>query len=291
MLRLRAARTVLAAGCITILAIAGATTHAAASSRSATDDRSGGDYQVRFGDTLSALALRFRTTIRELSALNRIDDPDRIVAGRNLVLPGAAPAAAPAAPTAPASVTPATGLAGARHTVGFGETLGGIAARYGIPWRDLARWNGIVGERVYATTSLVLYDPGPLPSNPIVCPVRGGRFFNDWAFPRSAGRVHAGIDLFAPRGTPVRAPVAGTVTTTRGSTAGLQVSLTDGAGNTWLGTHLSAFAAVGKVKAGDVIGYVGTTGNAAGSRPHLHLEYHPAGRGAVNPYPLLRAAC
>jgi LysM repeat protein len=281
--RFRAARTTVAIGCTVLVSVVGATTHAAASSRSAAQSSADLEYQVRRGDTLSALALRFRTTIRELVTLNNLDHPDRIVAGRTLALPGAAPAAAPA--------TAVKGNPGARHTVAFGETLGGIAARHGIPWQDLARWNGILGERVYATTSLVLYDPGPLPSGRIVCPVPRSRFFNDWAFPRSGGRAHAGNDMFAPNGTPVRAPVAGTVTTERGNAGGLQIWLTDAAGNRWLGSHLSAFGAVGRVRAGDVVGYVGTTGNAAGGRPHLHIEYHPVGSGPVNPYPLLRAAC
>jgi LysM repeat protein len=247
------------------------------------------DYRVEPGDTLSGIAARHSTTVGDLLALNGLSNPHRIVAGRVLELPD--PVAAPVAGRAPTT----TGAPGNRHVVQAGETLGEIAARYGLPATTLAEWNGLTrADVVYAGASLVLYRPNTVSAAPLTavrCPVPGARFTNDWGFPRAMGRVHSGNDLFAPRGTAVRAPVSGTVTNVRGSIGGNQFRLTDAAGNQWVGSHLDRFGATGSVGAGDVIGYVGDTGNAVGSRPHLHLQYHPGGGAAVNPYPLVRPAC
>ena len=119
----------------------------------------------------------------------------------------------------------------------------------------------------------------------------GSTFANDWGFPRSGGRAHDGNDMFAPRGTPVLAPVGGTVSFATGAIGGKQFRLLGDDGMQYLGSHLDAFGTAGAVGMGTVIGYVGSTGNAAGGRPHLHFEIHPDSGAAMNPYPVIRAAC
>jgi murein DD-endopeptidase MepM/ murein hydrolase activator NlpD len=133
---------------------------------------------------------------------------------------------------------------------------------------------------------------GVIATGPWVCPVQGPHAFsNDWGQPRSGGRRHQGNDIFAPYGTPTVAPVSGTVTHRSVSRGGLSWYVRGDDGNVYFGTHLSAYAAGGRVAGGTVIGYVGTSGNARGSSPHLHFEIHPGGGAAVNPYFTLRKYC
>lgn len=110
----------------------------------------------------------------------------------------------------------------------------------------------------------------------IVCPVAGPiSFSNTWLAPRPGGRQHQGVDIFAAEGTPVVAPVDGDVELGENDLGGLVVRLWGDDGNFYYGAHLSAWAdASGHVAAGTVLGYVGNTGNAAGTPPHLHFEIH-----------------
>jgi peptidoglycan LD-endopeptidase LytH len=133
----------------------------------------------------------------------------------------------------------------------------------------------------------------PIAHGDFVCPVQGPVAFTDtWGAPRSGGRAHKGVDMLAPRGTPVVAPVAGVVSHRGNSIGGLSFHLSGDNGHYYYGTHLDSYANVGAghVAAGTVVGYVGDTGNARGT-PHLHFEIHPNGGAAVNPYPTVRAAC
>lgn len=136
--------------------------------------------------------------------------------------------------------------------------------------------------------------PTPAPANSgglQFCPVAGAvSFIDSWGFPRSGGRRHKGVDMMAAIGTPVAAPVSGTVTHRSNRLGGRSFHLNGDNGDYYYGTHLSGYGEGGWVAAGTIIGYVGDDGNAAGI-PHLHFEIHPGGGSAVNPYPAVRAAC
>lgn len=151
-------------------------------------------------------------------------------------------------------------------------------------------------------TKVLAYAEGlataPLAIGGFVCPVAGPVSFTDtWGAPRSGGRRHKGVDMFATAGTPVVAPVAGTAEQTHNELGGLSFRLWGDDGNFYYGAHLSAFSpANGEVTAGTVLGYAGTSGNARGTPPHLHFEIHPGRQrgdpsGAVNPTPTVAAAC
>jgi peptidoglycan LD-endopeptidase LytH len=127
------------------------------------------------------------------------------------------------------------------------------------------------------------------PVNGLYFPVAGPcSFTNDWGAPRSVGRTHKGTDIMAAYGTPCVAITSGTVVQRSGGNAGLYVFLYGDNGHTYWYMHLQSYGKSGRVNGGDVIGYVGDTGNARGC-PHLHFEWHPNGGAAVNPYPLLVA--
>jgi murein DD-endopeptidase MepM/ murein hydrolase activator NlpD len=124
--------------------------------------------------------------------------------------------------------------------------------------------------------------------------VAGSTWFTDtWGAPRSGGRTHKGVDMSAAFGAKLVAMNSGTVRLNWHSSGGRQVYITSGDGNFYYYAHMSGYApglATGqRVNKGQVIGYVGTTGNAATA--HLHLGLGLIGGGLVNPYPTVRRVC
>jgi len=130
--------------------------------------------------------------------------------------------------------------------------------------------------------------PGPL----FACPVAGPH-----AYASTFGQIHnhpgwthahQGNDILSPYGTPIVAPFDGNAVDASSATGGLSVSVYGAQGYAIM-MHMSRIGQLGSVRAGDVIGYIGTSGNASG--PHTHFEWHPGNGVAVDPYPYLNQVC
>jgi murein DD-endopeptidase MepM/ murein hydrolase activator NlpD len=135
--------------------------------------------------------------------------------------------------------------------------------------------------------------PAP-PSLPVpVAGVKPARLVDTWGGARSEGRRHEGIDIFAKRGTPVLAATEGIVMRVGTNRLGGQVVWVLGpGGQRHYYAHLDSYGDVHagmRIGAGSIVGYVGTTGNAATTPPHLHYGIYTAA-GAINPFPFLRPA-
>jgi peptidoglycan LD-endopeptidase LytH len=128
-----------------------------------------------------------------------------------------------------------------------------------------------------------------------VCPVQGGVSFTDtFGAPRVGGRTHKGVDMFAARGTPLVAVVAGSVFFQSDTLGGLAAYVEGNDGNTYYYAHLNDYVGGGRsVSAGELIGHVGNTGDADGGPSHLHFEIRPGGPNglAIDPTPTVRAHC
>ncbi len=150
--------------------------------------------------------------------------------------------------------------------------------------------NGAFAPRPYTWTP-------ELSGGPYVFPVLGPTSFSDtWGAARANVGWHHGVDILAPRGSPIVAVADGVLFSVGWNTIGGQrLWLRDREGNYFYYAHLSAFARIAvdgaRVRAGTVIGYVGNTGDAAGGPDHLHFEIHPSSLlsfgydGAVDPFP------
>ena len=140
------------------------------------------------------------------------------------------------------------------------------------------------------------YDLTLLVGPSLAFPVEGGNNRSVQSFfgqDRDAGqRRHHGIDIFAPKGTPVLAATDGFVRSiSPNNLGGNVVWLTDPLRQqTLYYAHLDRHhvGAGQEVRVGDTLGFVGNTGNARGTRPHLHFGIYRRGRGPVDPYPFVR---
>lgn len=123
-------------------------------------------------------------------------------------------------------------------------------------------------------------------------------FASTFGAPRMVGtpyeHTHQGTDIFATEGTPLYATARGVIA--RKAVAvlgGNKLWLVAADGTQYYYAHLTSYADGIEdgtvVEAGQVIGYVGDTGNAKGTPPHVHFEIHPGGGPAFDPYPILDA--
>jgi peptidoglycan LD-endopeptidase LytH len=112
-----------------------------------------------------------------------------------------------------------------------------------------------------------------------------------WGDNRDGGtRLHKGVDIFAPRNTPVTAVANGVITRTGTNNLGGKVVWLFAEGKSFYYAHLdSQLVSTGNlVDVGDTLGLVGNTGNAKHTPPHLHFGIYLPGKGAVNPLPFIK---
>ncbi len=291
-----------------------------------------GSYVVESGDTLSGIAAELGVEVADLVRLNALENPNLIVPGQVLLTGShdTAPAL-PAAPVVAGThvVQPgeslakiaadhgvdadelarANGIVGGRliagvrlqltepdvkfvpvaaavHRVRSGESLRVIAGSHGTTLARLLEYNHVHDPDRIDPGTVVVIRPG------WTCPVPGATFTNDWGLVKPSGKTHEGVDMFAPRGTEIVAPVSGHVHHAVGDIGGLQFTLVGDDGFRYFGSHMDTFGASGNVRAGDTLGTTGTSGNAGGTGAHLHFEVHSQRSDSpLNPYPTLLAAC
>lgn len=241
------------------------------------------EYTIQQGDTLSSIARRYGTDVTTITAANQMGVTTTLKLGQKIKV---------------------LNIKGVLHKVGKGQTIWQIARGYGLPVQTVMAVNGIKDEsQVQPGQELILPGAKPFPgagstgggqhvktgvgifSGYLAMPVHGrltSRFGYRW------GRMHEGLDLAAPTGTPVHAAGGGVVAFAGWKNGyGKTVIINHGNGYTTLYGHNSKFfvSAGQKVASGQRIANVGSTGRSTG--PHLHFEVHIGGK-VVNPAKYLR---
>ena len=237
-------------------------------------------------------------------------------AALGLVAPVAAPAPAPA-PTVSAAAATTSAIAGKLPTRGDKsdnvrslqkaliasniEVKGGADGVFGIATtvalQKYQTANGLQVTGTLTTPTAIKLGLVAAPTVSIsVFPVQGVcSYENTWHAPRGTNRLHLGVDIIAKEGNLLYAVADGTITkmysTATDKLAGNGVRLTRADGTYFFYGHMQRVAdgiGIGvKVKAGQVLGYLGKTGGT--TTPHLHLEVHPFGGEAIDPTPVVAA--
>lgn len=231
-------------------------------------------YTVVKGDTLIGISKRFGVSLATICESNQIENPNYIRVGQQLQFPA---------------------VSGLLYTVVHGDELADLAEKYEVAYEDIWFANSLDSEVL--TPGSILVIPGARLPDPMqrktslsrglyrvnygfIWPLRGG-LSSYYGLRR--GSPHRGIDITGPVGAPIRAVADGKVISAGwAGTYGYRVTLQHKSGITTLYAHASKLnVALGDlVKQGDVIAYVGETGNATG--PHLHFEVRVNGRH-INP--------
>lgn len=262
-------------------------------------------HTVASGDGWFSIAARAGVAVSDVLAINGAPVERVLHPGNVVCLPANARMASQGSA---GEAQPASGSSGATYTVARGDSWFAIAERSHVSLRQLLAandaaaddrlWPGDVvrlpaGATALSVTATRSSGGVSLDAAPVQGPCW---YFDTWQAPRGGGRRHMGVDIITSPGRYVYAVADGRLTGRAwdqpGRRAGNAWHLTAGDGTRYFYAHLSDFAPgleVGsQVKAGQIIGWVGETGNAGG--PHLHFEVHPGGTSTVNPYPIVNAA-
>jgi len=235
-------------------------------------------HTVARGETLVIIARRYGLSSEQLQAYNRIPDPDQLKVGEQLRIP----AGAKLPPTPPAPRLPgkarrqgATGV----YVVVAGDTLSLIAKRYGIKVEQLQYLNRIddpnliaVGDRLLIPDGALKVPPPPASKYTFMWPLQNFTVVSE--FGRRGHGDHRGLDMAAPRGTPIRAAADGTVVFA-GSQRGhghVVILQHDDRTRTLYSHNRENLVRKGqKVVQGQIVATVGKSGNARGY--HVHFEF------------------
>lgn len=240
------------------------------------DPKTETEHRVKPGETLSGIANRAEVPRILIIEANGLKEPYTVRAGQVLIIPRRR-----------------------SHTVKPGETGFEIALEYGLPWKAIAEANGLdpkkpvrAGRKLaIPTLSKAASEAPPAPPPPPKAPALDwpvdGKLRRGFAA-RPAGNYHDGVDITARKGTEVRAAAAGTVlfAGTEPKQFGRLVVLDHG--NGWT----SAYAFLDKItvkegqklRLGEQLGRVGSTGQAKGNELHFELRRN---NKAVDPQPLM----
>ena len=244
-------------------------------------------YVVRPGDTLSEIAGMFGVSMNTIIWANDLTGANDVHPGDTLII---------------------LPISGAQHKVAKGDTLKSVAARYNADANEIAQFNGFDPASPLAVGSTIIIPGGEVaPAEPVRTKSPSSKAARKSSEPYLGGSgsaqpgyyvdpvpgslltqgIHGwnAVDLAAPRGTPIHAAADGTVIVARNNGGwnggyGNYVVITHGNDTQTLYGHMTnVIVSPGQpVAAGQVIGYLGSTGESTG--PHLHFEV----RGAANPF-------